>query len=81
MVNRVKPHTTFHGPVESGLFKMMAVGLGKASGASSMHGLGPLGMVAEIPEAGRQLAGREGIEVVSGPEPLVFSGGRMVLEL
>lgn len=76
MVNRVKPHTTFHGPVESGLFKMMAVGLGKASGASSMHGLGPLGMVAEIPEAGR-----EGIEVVSGPEPLVFSGGRMVLEL
>lgn len=39
--NRIKPHTTFHGPVESGLIKMMAVGLGKAKGASYVHRLGP----------------------------------------
>ncbi len=39
--NRIKPHTTFHGPVESGLMKMMAVGLGKVKGASFIHRLKP----------------------------------------
>ncbi|MDE0025560.1 MAG: hypothetical protein OXP69_14210, partial [Spirochaetaceae bacterium] len=29
VVNRVKPHTDFHGPVESGLIKMAVIGLGK----------------------------------------------------
>ena len=37
VVNRVKPHTTFDGQVESGLFKMMSVGLGKLDGARSFH--------------------------------------------
>lgn len=35
--NRIKPHTSFHGANESGLCKMMAVGLGKAPGASVVH--------------------------------------------
>lgn len=35
--NRVKPHTSFHGPYESGLMKMMVVGLGNQVGANSMH--------------------------------------------
>ncbi|MDQ0287372.1 hypothetical protein J2Z49_002493 [Desulfofundulus luciae] len=39
--NRIKPHTTFHGPVESGLMKMMAVGLGKVKGASFIHRVRP----------------------------------------
>jgi len=38
LLNRVKPHTTFEGDVESGLMKMMAVGLGKLEGARSFHG-------------------------------------------
>lgn len=37
---RVKPHTDFRGPVESGLCKMMVVGLGKHRGAISFHKAG-----------------------------------------
>ena len=36
-VNRIHPHTNFDGPVESGLLKMLAVGLGKRPAASSTH--------------------------------------------
>lgn len=37
LINRVKPHTDFSGKIESGLLKMMAVGMGKASGARVCH--------------------------------------------
>lgn len=37
VVNRVKPHTDFRGKVESGLMKMMTIGLGKQYGASVCH--------------------------------------------
>src|SRR5262245_949643 len=37
VVNRVKPHTDFKGSIESGLFKMMAIGLGKYHGAVQYH--------------------------------------------
>jgi hypothetical protein len=37
VLGRVKPHTGFRGPVESGLCKMTAVGLGKAEGARAIH--------------------------------------------
>jgi len=36
-VNRIKPHTDFHGPIESGLMKMAAIGLGKQKGAYQFH--------------------------------------------
>jgi hypothetical protein len=36
-VGRVKPHTDFRGPVESGLMKMIAIGLGKQHGANYYH--------------------------------------------
>ena len=36
-VNRVKPHTSFRGPVESGLCKMLVIGLGKHTGAVEFH--------------------------------------------
>ena len=39
-INRVKPHTAFRGEVESGLCKMLAVGLGKQKGASTLHKYG-----------------------------------------
>src|SRR5262249_54906708 len=35
--NRVKPHTDFKGSIESGLFKMMTIGLGKYRGAIQYH--------------------------------------------
>jgi len=37
IVNRIKAHTKFKGTVESGLMKMMAIGLGKQKGASYYH--------------------------------------------
>ncbi len=36
-INRVKPHTAFHGPIESGLAKMLAIGFGKQRGAAAVH--------------------------------------------
>ncbi len=36
-VNRVKPHTDFTGEIESGLAKMIAIGLGKQKGADTFH--------------------------------------------
>ena len=37
VVGRVKPHTDFKGDIESGLMKMMAIGLGKQKGAEMIH--------------------------------------------
>jgi hypothetical protein len=37
LVNRIKPHTKFKGPIESGLMKMMAIGMGKQKGAELFH--------------------------------------------
>ncbi len=37
LVNRVKPHTDFKGSIESGLFKMLTIGLGKYQGATQYH--------------------------------------------
>lgn len=40
VINRVKPHTAFRGPVESGLMKMITIGLGKQKGAEAAHSYG-----------------------------------------
>jgi uncharacterized protein (DUF362 family) len=40
VINRVKPHTSFRAPVQSGLLKMLAVGMGKVPGATQVHALG-----------------------------------------
>lgn len=37
IIGRVKPHTSYHGPIESGLCKMMMIGLGKHTGAIHYH--------------------------------------------
>ena len=37
VVNRIKPHTEFEGPIESGLIKMMAIGMGKHRGCFEVH--------------------------------------------
>lgn len=48
VINRVKWHTTFEDNIESGLFKMMSIGLGKVEGATTYHqnivrmGFGPV---------------------------------------
>ncbi len=40
VINRVKPHTAFRAPIESGLLKMISIGLGKQKGAEATHQLG-----------------------------------------
>jgi hypothetical protein len=37
VVARIKPHTSYHGPIESGWLKMMMIGLGKHQGALAAH--------------------------------------------
>jgi hypothetical protein len=48
VVNRIKAHTAFRGKVESGLSKMIAIGLGKIKGATYIHGNGALKMAETI---------------------------------
>ena len=54
-VNRIKPHTGFKGPVESGICKMLAIGLGKHEGARRLHGEGYEVFDSLILEAGRAI--------------------------
>ena len=42
LINRVKPHTNFRGAIESGIVKMMTIGMGKINGASELHGSYPM---------------------------------------
>jgi len=37
VINRVKPHTKFSAPIESGICKMLTIGLGKVDGATEFH--------------------------------------------
>jgi hypothetical protein len=53
VVNRVKPHTAFRGPIESGPSKMIAIGLGKQRGAHSIHAAGWGKIHDTIPAAAR----------------------------
>lgn len=55
LLNRVKPHTSFTGRYESGLLKMLAIGLGKHEGAAQVHKLGLGGLKKLLPEVGAYL--------------------------
>lgn len=50
-INRIKPHSEFKAPIESGLCKMLVIGLGKHKGCSAMHRLGMEAFPALLPEA------------------------------
>ena len=52
LLNRIKPHTSFTGRYESGLLKMLTIGLGKREGATQVHKLGLPGLKRMIPEVG-----------------------------
>jgi hypothetical protein len=65
LMNRIKPHTDYTGPIESGLTKICAIGLGKYDGAREIHrhlftvGLGDAirGVTEKLLESGRILGG------------------------
>jgi hypothetical protein len=54
LVNRVKPHTSIRGPIESGLLKMLVIGLGKHQGALLAHRAAvDVGLERMVPEVAR----------------------------
>jgi hypothetical protein len=72
-VNRIKPHTCFKGPIESGCTKMAVVGFGKQPGAAQIHSCGPVEMrdrildgIAALRATGRVLGGVASIESSAG---------------
>ena len=72
-VNRIKPHTCFKGPIESGLTKMSVVGFGKQPGAAQIHACGPVEMrnrilngIAALKKTGRLLGGVGSLESADG---------------
>lgn len=52
---RIKPHTAFRGPYESGIMKMLAIGLGKQHGAEVCHEAGFKNMAKYVPMFGRAI--------------------------
>jgi len=52
---RIKPHTAFRGPYESGMMKMMAIGLGKQYGAEVCHAAGFQNMHKNVPLFGKAI--------------------------
>ena len=52
---RIKPHTAFRGPYESGMMKMMAIGLGKQHGAEVCHEQGFKNMAKNVPMFGKSI--------------------------
>ncbi len=72
-VNRVKPHTCFKGPIESGVTKMAVVGFGKQPGAAQIHSCGPVQMrdrllagIEALRKTGRLLGGVASVESSDG---------------
>ncbi len=55
LLNRIKPHTAFRGTIESGLVKMLTIGLGKQKGAESCHAHGFQHMARHLLEMGSLL--------------------------
>ncbi len=68
-MSRVKPHTDFRGKFESGILKMLVIGLGKRHGADQVHSFGTRGLRDMIPESGKVIL-----------EKTPFLGGLAILE-
>lgn len=69
LLNRIKPHTDFRGRYESGIVKMMVIGLGKRHGADQVHSFGTRGLRDMLVESAKVLL-----------EKTPFLGGIAVLE-
>jgi hypothetical protein len=55
VLNHVKPHTSFYGTYESGLMKMLAIGLGKHRQALAIHAYGIAGLRTLMPRVAKQI--------------------------
>jgi hypothetical protein len=66
LLNRIKPHTDYKGPIESGLTKISAIGLGKLDGATSYH--------SRIYDLGLGGAVRDAAEKIFGAGDIILGG-------
>jgi hypothetical protein len=56
IIPRIKPHTNFRGPIESGVLKMLCIGLGKQAGTEAIHTKGFHRFHEVIPQVGVYIA-------------------------
>jgi hypothetical protein len=68
VINRIKPHTAFRGPVESGLMKMITIGLGKQKGADAAHAYSFKYMAEHVPEMAK---------ITLAKAPIIFGLGSL----
>ncbi len=61
VINRIKPHPAFRGPYESGLMKMITIGMGKQRGADFAHMLGFGQMAESVPAIARVTIAKKNI--------------------
>ncbi|TLS38430.1 lactate racemase domain-containing protein [Pseudalkalibacillus caeni] len=57
VMGRIKAHTDFKAPIESGLLKMSSIGLGKHAQAQAIHTYGVHGIRDKMPEVGKVVLG------------------------
>lgn len=76
LINRVKCHTSFRGDYESGLMKMMAIGLGKREGAQHYHQTGFSTMSEVVESVGKTVL--EKAKIVCGIAMVENSFGKAV---
>jgi hypothetical protein len=55
VINRIKPHTDFHGTIESGMLKMCVIGLGKHRQAMHIHKYGVYGLKELMPLTAKKI--------------------------
>lgn len=66
VMNRIKPHVGFRGPIESGVAKMLVIGLGKQKGAETCHRLGFGDMARNIPAIAKVVIEKKNIVFAIG---------------
>jgi hypothetical protein len=96
VINRIKPHTDFKGSFESGIMKMMAIGLGKHKGATTLHSYGFDYFAELIPKTGNKIIEKTpisfGVAIVENaydetakieviPKHLIFEREKELLDL
>ncbi|HKJ00304.1 MAG TPA: lactate racemase domain-containing protein [bacterium] len=59
LINRIKPHTNFRAPIESGIVKMMTIGMGKIKGATTLHAHGMDAFGEVLPKVARFIMARK----------------------
>lgn len=64
VLNRIKQHSDYTGDHESGLVKMLAIGVGKRDGAMALHSRRAAGLREDVPQAAARLLQR--LPVIAG---------------